>query len=86
MRTDKPDFEPGTLNAYVVSPAEVQDGDVYGYKVVAVVHVGFPAWSVYRGPTTWSDARVAAEGDIIGEEAASLLFPALANSGRGYYL
>jgi len=85
MRTSEPDFEPGTLNAYVISSNEVLDGDHYGYKVIAVIHEGYPAWSAYQGPTSWSDFKVAQQGDIVSEEIAKLLFPALAATYRIYY-
>jgi hypothetical protein len=76
--------EPGTLNAYIVNGNEVQAGDRYGYKIVAVVHdlkdaEGKPVyWSAYRLWTTSSDAAVAANGDIISYETAALLFPTIA--------
>lgn len=84
MRTSEPGFEDGTLNPYVVRPDEVQDGDYYGYKVIAVVWKHGNGWAAYRGPTGWSDDRVVYQGDIVSEAVAALLFPALANTERTY--
>lgn len=77
MRTSEPDFEDGTLNAYQISGAEVKKGDRFGYKVIAVVDPVY-GWAVYRGPTGWSDERVAAEGDKVSNDVAVSLFPTLA--------
>lgn len=84
MRSDD-GFEPGTLNPYVIGSAEVKAGDRLGYKVVVQVHEGYPAWTAYRGPTSWSDARVCAEGDAITQEVAEALFPTLALTDFQYY-
>lgn len=84
MRTQQPDFEKGTLNPYVVTGAEVQDNDRYGYKIVAVIAEGYNGWAAYRGPTGWSDEVVASNGDPISFELAQLLFPTLAATGRVY--
>jgi hypothetical protein len=83
-RTSQPDFEEGTLNAYMVRGNEVQPGDRYGYKIVAVINEGWNGWAAYRGPTTWSDEKVAANGDAISKEAAEALFSTLAATGRIY--
>ncbi len=77
MRTSTPQFEEGTLNPYVLAPAEVLDRDRLGYKIIAVV--SGPFWSCYRGGTGWSDEKVAAEGDPVPEAVAKTLFPALAH-------
>lgn len=74
-RTSDPDFEPGTLNPYVITPVEIRMNDRFGYKIVAVVSGSF--WCAYRGPTTWNDERVALEGDPVPQAAAKLLFPTL---------
>lgn len=84
MRTSEPGFEDGTLNPYVVRPDEVQDGDYYGYKVIAVVWKHWNGWSAYRGPTGWNDDKVVDQGDFVSEAVAEFLFPALYNSGRSY--
>ncbi|MDI6770130.1 MAG: hypothetical protein QMD04_10715 [Anaerolineales bacterium] len=81
-RTSSPDFEPGTLNPYVVQAREVTGGDRYGYKVVAVIDQAWDGWRAYRGPTSWSDQQVAEHGDPLSEEAAQALFPTLAAAGR----
>ena len=84
MRTSEPSFEEGTLNPYEVQGDEVQEGDRYGYKLIAVIHVGWSGWAVYRGPTAWSDEHVAENGDCVSEEAAKALFPTLAALHRVY--
>jgi len=76
-RTSEPDFEFGTLNPYLVRDNEIRDGDHYGYKVVAVVHMDGRAWTAYRGPTAWTDLEVARQGDVIPHDAAKALFPTL---------
>jgi len=83
-RTSNPDFETGTLNAYLIQGNEVQGGDRYGYKIVAVIHEGWSGWAAYKGPTSWSDAEVAASGDPVSQAAAEALFPTLAAIGRVY--
>lgn len=83
-RTSQPDFEDGTLNPYLVQGDEIEPGDRYGYKVVAIIHQGWNGWAAYRGPTTWSDEHVAANGDPVSQEAAEALFPTLAATGRIY--
>ena len=83
-RTSEPDFEPGTLNAYVVRPNEVKPGDRFGYKVVAIADEHVPHWRAYFGPSSWSDEHVASNGDALNEAQASAMFPALAASGRRY--
>lgn len=69
--------ENGTMNAYVIGPDQVQTGDRYGYKIVAVIY-NFPFWCCYMGLTDWSDDRVAKEGDTVKKEIAEKLFPSLA--------
>jgi hypothetical protein len=77
-------MEDGTLNAYVIEPSEIQEGDRFGYKVIAFPFVGWNGWGAYRGPTTWSDERVAESGDAVSQHIAELLFPALRDTGRVY--
>ncbi len=81
-KTSVPDFEAGTYNPYVVHPGEITDGDRFGYKVICVVRKN--AWAAYRGPTLWSDGKVASAGDLVLEEVASLLFPSVATLGLIY--
>lgn len=83
-RTNQPDFEDGTLNAYAVHGNEIQPGDRYGYKVVAVIHESWHSWAAYRGPTAWGDGHVAENGDLVREEVARALFPTLSASCRIY--
>lgn len=79
-RTSVPEFETGTLNAYLIEWNEIQPGDRYGYKVVVVIDENVPCWRAYRGPTSWTDAHVAANGDSIPEAAARALFPTIAGT------
>ena len=72
----------GTLNAYNISPSEVQYGDRYGYKLVAVIDGDF--WTVFMGLTDWSDQKVAEEGEPVSEEVAIALFQSL-QYNRKYY-
>ena len=74
----------GTLNAYTVRPTEVQPGDAYGWKVIAVVNEHF--WSAFKGLSDWTDEYVMMHGDRLPKEAAEALFPALTESGRKYYV
>lgn len=83
-RTSQPDFEPGTLNPYLVQAREIAGGDRYGYKVVAVIDESWNGWRAYRGPTSWTDQQVADNGDAVSEETARALFPTLAAAGRIY--
>jgi hypothetical protein len=83
-RTSKPDFESGTLNPYMVTGNEVHGGDRYGYKIICTIDEGWNGWRAYRGPTSWSDAKIADEGDPISEEIATALFPTIAATGRIY--
>lgn len=66
------------------SPSDVQDNDAVVFKVVAVAYSGGGFWRAFRGPSEWSDQEIADHGDEIPEEAANLLFFALAHSGRVY--
>lgn len=77
MRTSNPDFPPGTLNAYAITPAEIQDRDRFGYKIIAVV--SGPFWCAYRGSTGWPDERIAFEGDALPQVVARFLFPSLSH-------
>jgi hypothetical protein len=72
----------GSLNAYNISPNEVQDGDHYGYKLVAVIDGEF--WTVFMGLTDWSDQQVAEQGESVSEEVAIALFSSL-QYNRTYY-
>ena len=70
-------------NLMRVSPSDVQDNDAFALKVVAVALPG-GFWRAYRGPSDWSDERVAAQGDLLLEEQAGPLFYVLRASGRRY--
>ena len=66
-----------TLNPDTIRGDELLSDDHYGFKIIAVV--GFANdWAAYIGPTTWSDERVAREGNKADREAAERLFPTLA--------
>ena len=66
-----------------LSPSDVKDRDTFPIKVVAVAGCGND-WAAYYGPTTWSDAEVAQNGDKLSREQATPLFFALRNSSRYY--
>ncbi len=64
-----------SYNPYLVRPNEIEPGDGFGYKIVAVRWAPINGWCAFRGPTGWTDAHVAANGDMISEEIARKLFP-----------
>lgn len=70
-------------NKVTVSPSDVQDGDAFPVKIVAVA-IFANEWAAYVGPSDWSDLRVADAGNKIGAKTAKALFYVLAMSGRGY--
>jgi hypothetical protein len=74
-------FSTGSLNSYIIRPDEVQGGDIFAYKTVAVVYGQF--WAAYRGDPSWDDEWVATNGDKIDEDIATGLFPTIA-LGRIY--
>ena len=73
-----------TLYPVTIEPLELKHGDRLGFKVVAVIGVGNGDWSAYKGPTHWSDDRVAVEGTKIDRTTAERLFPTLRYSGNPY--
>jgi hypothetical protein len=68
----------GTLSSYNISSEEIQDGDLFGYKIIAVVRGNY--WCAYRGSTDWEDEKIALEGDAIQFEVAVILFPTIADT------
>jgi hypothetical protein len=68
----------GTLSSYNISSEEIQDGDLYGYKIVALITGNY--WCAYKGSTDWEDWKIAAEGDAILFDTAVKLFPTIANT------
>ena len=72
----------GSLNAYMISPVEIEAGDRYAYKLVAVIDEHF--WTVFKGLSDWTDQDVADGGDSVSEEVATALFPSLSYD-RTYY-
>lgn len=77
-RTSAPDFEEGTLNAYVIQGNEIKGGDRFGYRVIAIADEYSNTWRCYKGPTTWDDQKIADYGDPVPDEVARKLFPTLA--------
>ena len=75
-RTSEPDFQTGTLNAYVIQGDEIHVDDRFGYKIIAVVWEY--TWCAYKGPTGWGDDKVALNGDQVDQKIAIALFPVLA--------
>jgi hypothetical protein len=72
-----------TLNSYSITLNEIEVGDRFGYKIIAVVHEE-DSWLAYRGLSHWGDSEVAERGDPISYEIAKLLFPTIANSIKYY--
>jgi len=70
-------------NVHATQPDDVQDGDAFPFKIVAVAGQNND-WSAYWGPSSWSDERVAQEGDKLSETQARPLFYVLTRSGREY--
>jgi hypothetical protein len=68
--------ENGTLNAYIVRGDEVQTGDWFGYKIIAVVQSEY-FWAAYMGLAHWSDSQTAHSGDKVSHEIAAKLFPTI---------
>ena len=72
-------------NKITTSPSDVQPGDCFAVKVVAVTgHMN--DWAAYIGPSDWTDERVAEQGDKLSPEQAGPLFYVLRESGRTYRL
>ncbi len=67
----------------MVSPGDVQDGDAFAIKIVAIAGTGGD-WAAYVGMSHLTDDEVARSGDKIDAKAAKELFYVLAMSGRGY--
>lgn len=65
-------------NVHTTAPIDVEKGDAFALKVVAVVDSYAHFWSAYRGPSDWTDDRVADQGDKLRREAAEQIFPLLA--------
>ena len=73
-----------TLNPVSVMPDELKDGDLLGFKVIAVIGYAARDWAAYQGLTHWSDEEVARHGDKISQEAAEALFYAPKAAGLKY--
>jgi len=71
-------------NLQTVSPSDVQDGDAFALKIVAVA-VPDNTWFAARGPTSWRDKQVAEYGGLLCEDQAIRLFYVMRKSGRKYY-
>ena len=70
-------------NKWTTAPVDVEDGDAFAVKVVAVA--GYDNdWAAYEGPSDWTDQEIAGSGDKLSRKAAERLFYVLAESGRHY--
>lgn len=73
-------------NLVTTAPIGVEPGDAFAVKIVAVVYeYPQPHWAAYRGPSDWSDDKVAEQGDVILGEAARGIFRVLARTDLPYY-
>lgn len=70
-------------NKVTVSPSDVQDGDAFAVKVVAVAGHDND-WAAYEGPSHWTDNEVAESGDKLLKEQAAPLFHVFRVSERHY--
>jgi len=70
-------------NLVEVRPDDVQDGDAFAVKVVAVAGPN-NTWFAARGFAHWDKQRVADEGDVLSELEAMPLFYVMRNSPRTY--
>jgi len=67
-----------------VSPSDVQDGDAFAVKIVAVAGPN-NTWFAARGVEWWDNQMVADSGDVLSEEQANPLFYVMRTSGRKYF-
>ena len=72
-----------TLNSYSITPNEIEVGDRFGYKIIAVVY-GKDSWFAYKGLSHWTDNEVTIKGDLVLYDVAKFLFPTLANTLEYY--
>ena len=77
-------------NLYTTAPIDVEPGDAFAVKIVAVVYTPYREgkkghWCAYRGPSDWPDEMVATSGDQLPEEQARSVFSVLDRSGLPYY-
>ena len=72
----------GTLNSFKICGNELEAGDIFGYKIIAVVYDG--RWMAYRGLTHLSDDEIAQSGEEVSFEIAEYLFPTLARYAGTY--
>ena len=72
-------------NLITTSPSDVEPGDAFAIKVVAVAGYA-DDWAAYIGPSYWPGERVAEQGDKLSPEQAGPLFYVLRESGRTYRL
>jgi len=75
--------ENGTLDKTAICGHEINSGDRFGVKVIAVFYGD--CWCAYSGSTDLSDSAIARGGDEVLYEVAKLLFPTLANNCGNYY-
>ena len=63
----------GRREMLMMKPGEVQDGDMFAIKVIAVAgHCD--DWVSYYGPTSWPDEKVAEVGEKLTREQVEKLF------------
>jgi hypothetical protein len=74
----------GTLNPCIVNVSEVKPCDRYGLKVIVVISEFCNGWAAFSAPTDWTDDQTARMGAVVPQEAAIILFPVLASTGRVY--
>lgn len=70
-------------NFLTTSPSDIQPGDCFGFKIVAVAGYDYD-WAAYIGLTDWEDEQVVRQGDKLLEEQAEPLFYIMRASGRYY--
>ena len=71
----------GRREMLMMKPGEVQDGDMFAIKVIAIAgHCG--DWAAYLGPTSWPDEKVAEVGQKLTRRQVGELFYIM--SGRSY--
>jgi hypothetical protein len=70
----EPNEHKDTLEAYNISPDEIQSGDQFGYKVIAVLDNAGHYWSAFKGYSSWSDDFIRENGERLPKGVACALF------------
>ena len=60
-------------NLVTTSPSDVEDGDAFAIKIVAVAGRD-EDWAAYMGPSDWTDEEIAQAGNKLLEKQAEPLF------------